>query len=163
MKWFAVNHVAGAFLDECEFETRYFVPSETRSALLKGHGIMNAGRFLKGNTTPSSTTETITLSQWAAPFIKSCDVHFGRIGRIGQISGLIVECGDTDLLSLVLPLAARLVGEVVLIPHPHRSNKGSEWTDFSTPIPGFRIDRPPLSQRQQDQLVKRLLGRLDKD
>ncbi len=126
LKWFGLKWCLGDCFEQASnsyfYESRIAYPDQLEPALAAEGNIEIVGQ---GVILPRGELYSTQGCQ-----IKVADVY-------GDIN--IVECGDTDPSSLVLPLAARIVKNVVWIPHQHKDIKIA-WPDFSIQCEAFLIE-----------------------
>ena len=127
LKWFGLHWCIGAAFEESfagyKYEARIAYPDRLTLALSEEGNVEIVGQGI-----------VLPAGQPTSAFgclIKVADV-FGENG--------IVECGDTDPSSLVLPLAARVANRVLWLPHQHKDLR-SNWPESSTQCEAMLVER----------------------
>jgi hypothetical protein len=129
LKWFGLHWCMGGSLEfqKFRYEVRIAYPNQLELALsVRGRGEV--------------VGEGVVLPFGHRYLLNDC------IEKVADVlgSGNIVECGNTDPSSLVLPLVARVANRVLWLPHPNKDRRG-EWSDFAKPIDGLLVERRPAS------------------
>lgn len=157
------------FFYECRYEARILIPNDVERALLDGGRIprhpfgcylMNPGEnidmFLRRFP---EAVKALSEADVIHPAIKPVDVYTERqVVNGGWYSrGTVVECGETDISDLLLPLAARIVSQVLWIPYPKNRDLDSDWTDFESNCLGLLIKPKPPSAVETRRIVRNAL------
>lgn len=102
------------------FEVKYSLPG---NRLIKRYG---GG---KGSIVPNSWS---LEWDWGSRVQKIADVYFGG-------DRVIVECGATDSMSLVVPIQAKVSKRVIWLPYPKGINKDENLQNFDETLPAYLI------------------------
>lgn len=161
LKWFGANWASWDFVNECRYETRYLIPHAVESALLQGRKISPApqGHVFEPKEDVYALlrrcidkVQDLSEADLSFPIIKPVDVYS---------IGTVVECGETDISDLLLPIASRIVRQVLWIPYPKNRDLDSDWVNFSDPVYALLIYPQPASPSEMQRFVRRALRSLE--
>ena len=129
LKWFSYNYLSkGESFYFQESITSFGIAFEVKYSL-PGNRLIKQYKGGKGSVVPNSWS---LEWDWSSCIQKIADVYFGG-------DRVIVECGATNPMSLVVPIQAKVSKRVIWLPYPQGINKYDDLIDFYATLPAYLI------------------------